>query len=131
MRAVGSVSRRGFSTLSTTPLFSQLKTGPLKRLYKYYTPDAVNIAGGVPMDSSFPMKAVTVDIVGGKQIRCEGNNLFLNYQRGDGVPVLRDWVRKHVSTVHNSNSDVGVNTCLTIGSTDALMKIIQLMSLSS
>ena len=114
--------------MPTTELYSQLKTGPLKRLYKYYTPDAVNIAGGVPMESCFPMKSVTVDIGSNTHIKCEGDTLFLNYLRGDGVPPLREWILSHVSDVHNSSPSGGtVNTCMTIGSTDALLKILQLV----
>lgn len=122
--------RSTFSTqaIPTTELFSNLKTGPMKRLYKYYTPDAINIAGGVPMDSVFPMKAVTITLEDGKQIECRlGDNLVMNYQRGDGTPGLRDWIAKHVAEVHNVPANSGSGTCMTVGSTDAYAKIIQLV----
>jgi len=115
--------------LPTTELFSKLKTGPMKRLYKYYTPEAVNIAGGVPMDSVFPTKKVSVTLEDGKQIDCTlGDNLMMNYQRGDGTPGLRDWISSHVAEVHNVPANSGSATCMTIGSTDGLAKVLQLVA---
>ena len=118
--------RLSSSSFPKTELYDNLKVGPMKRLYKYYTPEAINLAGGVPMDSIFPTKEVTVTLFDKKQVKVElGQNLYLNYQRGDGVPGLRDWIKSHVSTLHGANDHSA--TCMTIGSTDALMKIIQLI----
>jgi hypothetical protein len=134
MRAASKVAlRREFSTgssaMPTTELFSKLATGPMKRLYQYYTPEAVNIAGGVPMDSVFPMKSVSVTLADGREISCKlGNDLMMNYQRGDGTPGLRDWISKHVREVHNVPANSGSGTCMTIGSTDGLAKILQLIT---
>lgn len=79
---------------------NRLKVGPMKRLYKYYTPGAVNFAGGVPMDSSFPLRKLNVELSCGEKIYLsQGQGLSLNYQRGDGIPELRDWVCANLGSI--------------------------------
>lgn len=126
------VSLRSFSTLKSavvpksSAVFARLKTGPMKRLYKYYTADAVNLAGGVPMDSIFPIKKIQVELENEETVSLEiGNGLSLNYLRGDGLPELRDWIKSHIQDLHAPKCEV--NSCMTVGSTDALAKVIQLI----
>jgi len=69
-----------------TNLYNELKVGPMKRLYQYYTADAINLAGGVPMDSCFPTKSIDVTMGDGSVINTSiGNNLHLNYMRSEGL----------------------------------------------
>jgi len=111
----------------TSAIFSRLKVGPMKRLYKYYTPEAINFAGGVPMDSSFPIKKLNIHLDTEENIEIAvGNGLSLNYIRGDGIPELKEWVQNHVKSIHSPPSDFG--TCVTVGSTDAYAKTLALLS---
>ena len=108
-------------------LFNRLKVGPMKRLYKYYTPTAINLAGGVPMDRIFPFKEIGVQLPGGDMYHVKsGSNLHLNYNRGDGIPQLRDWIQNHVQVLHNPPREF--QTCVTVGSTDAYAKIMMLFN---
>lgn len=104
---------------------SKLKVGPMKRLYKYYTPTSINLAGGIPMDSLFPFEKINVHTFESNFELYRESNLKLNYQRGDGLPELRDWIHSHLSKLHQRNS---ISSCMTIGSTDALSKIFMLLS---
>jgi DNA-binding transcriptional MocR family regulator len=107
-------------------MFQQLKPGPLKKLYKYYTVDAVNFAGGVPMDSTFPIDRIRVSGEAGEfEVKREDSTLMLNYHRGTGLPFIREWTQAHVTRLHNrSNFDC----CMTVGSTDAFAKILMLLN---
>lgn len=106
-------------------IFQKLKIGPMKRLYKYYTPNAINFAGGIPMESIFPFEEINVKCVSGSRYNLKkGSNLTLNYQRGDGIVDLRDWVQGHTATTHHRHN---FSTCVSVGSTDALAKIYALM----
>lgn len=107
-------------------LYNKLKVGPMKRLYKYYTPNAVNLAGGVPMESIFPFKKVTVDTNDNSFQLEAGSNLHLNYQRGDGILGLRNWIYDHVVRMHHPS--IEFQTCMTVGSTDAFAKILLLLN---
>jgi DNA-binding transcriptional MocR family regulator len=113
-------------------MFHKLKVGPMKRLYKYYTPDSINLAGGVPMESIFPFTSLDVSLSNGESFRVSSPpsgqqyGLHLNYNRGDGLPPLRDWIKEHVNKLHNPN--VSFQTCMTVGSTDAYAKILMLFS---
>lgn len=105
----------------------RLKIGPMKRLYKYYTPNSINLAGGVPMDSTFPIERMKVHLLHDESLELtRGSNLSLNYLRGDGMPSLRDWVQSHMKKLHQPIGEF--NTCVSIGSTDALAKSLQLLS---
>ena len=111
-----------------TNLYNELKVGPMKRLYQYYTADAINLAGGVPMDSCFPTKSIDVTMGDGSVINTSiGNNLHLNYMRGDGTPGLKDWIKTHVASLHSLPAGSTHNTCMTVGSTDAFVKILMLI----
>jgi DNA-binding transcriptional MocR family regulator len=108
-------------------MFQRLKVGPMKRLYKYYTPDAINIAGGVPMDKIFPFREIGVELAGGSSFKIQNaSTLSLNYNRGDGIPHLRDWIRNHVQALHSPKKEF--NSCVTVGSTDAYAKILMLFN---
>jgi DNA-binding transcriptional MocR family regulator len=110
----------------------RLKVGPMKRLYKYYTPDAINLAGGVPMDSTFPIEKLAVNLSHNEEFELiKGKNLSLNYLRGDGMPSLRDWVQSHMTKLHKQSpgpDSSPFGTCVSIGSTDALAKSFTLLS---
>jgi DNA-binding transcriptional MocR family regulator len=113
-----------------TDLYDRLRIGPIKKLYKYITPTATSLAGGSPMDSTFPFSNVTVQVKsygeGKEQFTLHNSkDLKLNYHRGDGIPALKDWVVDHVKTVHNPPKPFDV--CPTVGSTDALAKTMMLV----
>lgn len=111
-------------------VFKNLKVGPMKRLYKYYTEDSVNIAGGVPMESCFPITKIKVTLDDGTEYELpRGQNLSLNYQRGDGMPALKAWVDQHVANLHKP--PVPVMSCVSTGSTDAYSKVINLLECDS
>lgn len=111
-----------------TNIYNELKVGPMKRLYQYYTADAINLAGGVPMDSCFPTKSIDVTLGDGSVINASlGSNLHLNYMRGDGTPALKDWIKSHVASLHSIPAESSHNTCMTVGSTDAFVKILMLI----
>lgn len=47
------------------------------------------------MDSSFPLRKMSVGLSTGDNIDLSvGHGLSLNYQRGDGVPELKNWVQR-------------------------------------
>ena len=49
--------------------------------------------GGVPMDSSFPLRKMKIELSTNDSIDLAvGAGLSLNYHRGDGITDLRDWV---------------------------------------
>lgn len=77
----------------------------MKRLYQYYTADAINLAGGVPMDSCFPFETIDITLQDGTKFaiggKGNGNTLSMNYLRGDGVPAVRDWIQAHVAKLHS------------------------------
>ncbi|RYH14519.1 hypothetical protein EON65_33460 [archaeon] len=108
----------------------RLKIGPMKRLYKYYNADSINLAGGLPMESCFPFEQVKVKLFSGDEYALsKGSSLILNYHRGSGVPMLADWLSEHVKQIHNPRS--GYQTCMSCGSTDALSKTITLIKTDS
>ncbi len=132
----GSIIRRmSTSGVNVSPVgkkgsavFNKLKVGPMKRLYQYYTPTAVNLAGGVPMDSIFPIDKVQVTTTQGTEFSLEKNSgtLLLNYQRGDGIPGMKTWIQSHVSELHHRDT-LHFSSCMTVGSTDAFAKILTLL----
>lgn len=124
-------------------IYSKLKIGPMKRLYKYYTPGAINLAGGVPMERIFPYEGITFHLSKDFSLPSSslssknndsadinnysivnGKTLSLNYLRGDGMPPLRDWILNHVKELHSPL--IPYNSCMTVGSTDAMAKILQM-----
>lgn len=128
-------ARRFLSTLTmervattgkTTSIANKLKVGPLKKLYKYMTPEAISLAGGLPMDTCFPFKSVDVNLEGGEHFHLENSKtLLMNYTRGDGIAPLKTWVTEHVKQLHNPRA--GTESCVTVGSSDAWAKILQLV----
>jgi DNA-binding transcriptional MocR family regulator len=110
-----------------TDLYHRLRIGPIKKLYKYITPTATSLAGGSPMDSTFPFSGVTVQLKEpGDQFSLENSKgLKLNYHRGDGIPPMKEWVVNHIKSVHNP--PVEFDVCPTVGSTDALTKTMMLL----
>lgn len=106
-------------------VFERLKPGPLKKLYQFYTPDAINFAGGVPMDSIFPIESVKVTH-GSTQLEVKrSSSLHLNYHRGNGIPILRNWIQSHASSLHHRTD---FDSCMSVGSTDAFAKILMLLN---
>ena len=107
-------------------VFTKLRVGPMKRLYKYYTPSAVNLAGGVPMERIFPYESIRANLADGTsfEIGKASKNLSMNYLRGDGIPELKDWINAHIANVHKPS--IKFESCATVGSTDAFAKILEL-----
>lgn len=116
-----------FAGDKVSAVYQKLKVGPMKRLYKYYTAGAVNLAGGLPMDSTFPLSSMNVQLSDNTSFGLErGKGLFLNYHRGDGLPPVKEWIQKHVQELHRPPNK-GTDTCITVGSTDAWAKILTLV----
>jgi DNA-binding transcriptional MocR family regulator len=112
---------------NVSEIYKRLKVGPMKRLYKYYTPTSINFAGGVPMDSIFPFNHVDLRLSASNEIvSIEGNMLKMNYLRGDGIPDLKAWFEHHIRDLHSPRIDFG--TCVSVGSTDAFAKILTLLN---
>lgn len=112
--------------MKLSALAQRLKVGPLKRLYKYNTPQSINMAGGLPMEKCFPFSQIDVKLNGGDSYTLDkGSNLVLNYHRGSGIPALADWMTSHVKQIHKPT--VGHQTCMTVGSTDAWAKTLSLI----
>ena len=118
-----------------TTLYSKLAVGPLKGLYKYLTPTAISLSGGIPLDSCFPFHNVVVNLYD-KSVHSNGANstysltngkdLLLNYHRGDGIPTMKKWIDEHVHEIHRPIYSP-VDSCVTIGSSDSYSKVLQLI----
>jgi DNA-binding transcriptional MocR family regulator len=116
-----------FDDEKVSSVFKKLKVGPMKRLYQYYTPGAVNLAGGLPMDSTFPITKMQVSLCDETDFELvRGRDLFLNYHRGDGLPPVKEWIQQHVQALHQPPC-AGSDTCITVGSTDAWAKILTMI----
>ena len=118
-----------FSEDKVSSVFKKLKVGPMKRLYQYYTPGAVNLAGGLPMESTFPFHSIDVHVSaeeGDSFTLTKGKDLTLNYHRGDGLPVVKQWISNHVKEVHNP-PNASIESCISVGSTDAYAKVLTLV----
>jgi DNA-binding transcriptional MocR family regulator len=129
MKFLSSQSAGGevFSADKVSSVFKKLKVGPMKRLYKYYTAGAVNLAGGLPMDSTFPLTRMDVHLNDESSFELQrGKDLFLNYHRGDGLPPVKEWIQRHVNELHQPINH-GTESCITVGSTDAWAKILTLV----
>lgn len=102
----------------------------MKRLYKFYTPEAINFAGGVPMDSIFPLREVNlnVDMTSNISLSVSNKDLHLNYLRGNGVEELKEWVTTHMKSIHANQGKSEFDICVTVGSTDALFKTLTMLS---
>lgn len=123
-------SGRFFSSMATagktSSVSQKLKIGPLKKLYKYMTPGSISLAGGLPMDSCFPFKSINVQVSDGSQFTLQNSqDLLMNYTRGDGIAALKPWIANHVNELHRPIQ--GVETCVTVGSSDAWAKVVQLI----
>jgi aromatic amino acid aminotransferase I len=119
----------GFVSRRASGLYSRLRIGELKKLYKYYTPTSINLAGGLPMESTFPFDEMSIKMPQSDEpvnLSLKNKNLFLQYHRGDGIGDLKEWAKKHVASIHGSHC-AEAETCLTVGSTDALAKSLQLL----
>jgi DNA-binding transcriptional MocR family regulator len=104
----------------------------MKKLYKYYTPMSINFGGGVPMDAVFPIKRAEMVYQNDKGEETSyslenSTTLLQNYQRGDGLPKLKEWFHEHTAEVHQRD-DKTFSCCASVGSTDAFGKILQLVS---
>ncbi len=122
-----SAESKVFGAEKVSSIFKKLKVGPMKRLYKYYTAGSINLAGGLPMDSTFPIASMNVRLNDSSSFEMQrGKDLFLNYHRGDGLPPMKQWIQKHVEELHAPPCN-STDTCITVGSTDAWSKILSLV----
>lgn len=111
----------------TSAMYKRLKINPIKALYKYYTPHNINLAGGIPVESCFPFKSMTVSLDDGSSYTVEkGADLHLNYHMSDGIPPLREWAFKHVTDIHSPPFEHKVT--LTVGATDSWFNIVNMFS---
>ena len=94
-------------------MFHKLKVGPMKKLYKYCTPQTISLAGGVPMERIFPFATANIELRDQSKFTVSsGSSLHLNYSRGDGVPALRDWIQNHIKSLHQPV--VESSSCMTV-----------------
>jgi hypothetical protein len=113
----------------TSQVFKKLRINPIKALYKYYTPHNINLAGGIPLDTCFPFKSVTVNLDGDEDdsyTLARGDDLHLNYHMSDGLVQLKHWTKAHATSIHNPPFPHEVS--LTIGATDSWFKVLQLLN---
>lgn len=120
-----------FDEAHTSIAYQKLEVSPIKGMYKYYTPTAVNLAGGIPLNSCFPFDSMDIHLSGehaaGNIFSLEnGKSLHLNYHNGYGLDSLRNWTRAHVKALHDPPRAFEVS--MTIGSTDAWDKIVTMIS---
>ena len=116
----------------TSAICKRLVISPIKALYKYYTPQNINLAGGIPLESCFPFKSVQVNLdipVDTTEEDCftvtKGVDLHLNYHASDGVPELKNWVYDHITKIHHPPH--AYNVAVTIGATDGWFQVINLL----
>jgi hypothetical protein len=81
--------------------------------------------------STDALPPVSVDHVSSSQemdsvLLTKSIDLFLNYHLGEGMPVVVDWVRQHVHSIHHPLKECGIS--LTNGSTDAWFKVLTMIS---
>lgn len=115
----------------TSVAFQKLEVSPIKGMYKYYTPTAVNLAGGIPLNSCFPFESMDIHLsdesaAGSSYSLKKGENLNLTYHNGYGLDSLREWTRDHVRKMHNPPREFDVS--MTIGTTDGWDKIVTMIS---
>ncbi len=95
------------------------------------------------MDKCFPIDRIDISLqgdevlTGKKSINSKGSSTFsvsrassslmLNYQRGDGIPAMSEWIKKHVTKLHRRD-EKEFNSCVTVGSTDAFAKTLVLLN---
>jgi aromatic amino acid aminotransferase I / 2-aminoadipate transaminase len=114
------------SAIKASAIAQKLAIGPLKRLYKYMTPQTISLAGGLPMDDLFPFKSISVDLGSNNSYSLVNKqNLLMNYTRGDGIASLKSWINTHVQEMHHPRETT--ETCMTIGSTDGWAKTLELI----
>lgn len=81
------------------------------------------------MQSIFPFHEVQLKLHADNSVVSlshEDGTLSNNYMRGDGIPPLKNWIQSHVNQLHAPPVDFG--TCMTVGSTDAMVKIFTLLN---
>lgn len=110
----------------TSPVYKKLRISPIKALYKFYTPNNVNLAGGIPLESCFPFKNIQVKLDDDTSFTVnKGTDLYLNYHMSDGIVPLKNWVIDHVKQIHNPPCET--TSSLTIGATDSWYQIVNLL----
>lgn len=121
-----------FTSDKTSDVFKNLDLfkNPIKGLYKYYTNSSINLAGGIPLESCFPVEELDVKLthdhgMGDEFSIRSGAGLHLNYHLGEGIIPLRDWTRDHVKQIHEPFHQIDV--AMTIGATDAWAKTLTLL----
>lgn len=119
-------------------LYRDLRPGVLKALYQYARrPGMISLAGGLPMESTFAYKKVSVTMRDGRVLDIANNkacspserttyNLDLQYGLGEGLPDLKDWVVDHMRKLHKPKYD-DWTSALSVGSTDATFKLLSLL----
>ena len=108
-----------------SPLFQRLEVSALKRLFsKHCTPDSLNLCGGLPLPSVFPIQTIQASFDEHSSLLKLPIDLHLNYMRGDGLPELKQWIQQHMEQLHPSSCSFA--TCMSIGATDSVAKIFEL-----
>lgn len=111
----------------TSAMFKRLKISPIKALYKYYTPNNINLAGGIPLEATFPFKNMTIGLDDGSSYSVEkGGDFHLNYHMSEGIKPLKEWALQHINTVHSPPFQH--NLSLTVGATDSWYNIVNMFN---
>ena len=108
-----------------SPLFLRLEVSALKRLFsKHCTPDSLNLCGGLPLPSLFPVQSLQTSVDQHSSLLQVPSDLHLTYMRGDGIPELKQWIQRHMEQLHPSSRSFA--TCMSIGATDSVAKVFEL-----
>lgn len=106
-------------------LFHRLEVSALKRLFSQYcTHDALNLCGGLPLPSVFPLQSLDFSLGEDSLSLRADSDLHLNYMRGDGVRGLKEWIQRHMETLHPAPRPFA--TCMSVGATDSVAKVFEL-----
>lgn len=109
-------------------LYKRLEVSPIKKLYSYMKPDCISFAGGIPREDVFPIQELKVRINQEESFSLiNGQDLLINYTRGDGITGMGAWIQEHVNSLHKFDVNA-YDTCVTTCSTDSYAKVIELLS---
>lgn len=80
------------------------------------------------MDSKFPFKKIDVYLEDEEEAAyslVNNETLLMNYTRGEGIAPLKNWIHTHIQSLHSPRE--GIVSCVTVGSSDAWAKIVELI----
>nr|XP_039255728.1 kynurenine/alpha-aminoadipate aminotransferase, mitochondrial-like [Styela clava] len=94
----------------------------------------ISLGGGSPNPCTFPFRKLDVEISNGTNIRIEGKEMdrALQYSQSDGIPELKDWLKRiqkhfHQPPLMNDSNENELDLCVTVGSQDGLTKVFEML----